>query len=310
MPRTVLLPAGTHTLYAARASSPDFHKVDDKKQGNFTLHHVIPYRYPFFIGFLFEQLIRTRPSWAATYPDAAKLLGRMVKVYNKLTPHGPTSEAELGAVAATGDREPNLRVGHHFAWMGCNLFVGPSGTWRLDDPHEGAEERKPRSFPEGRWNNLHALHRFLDTYAYEFDDTAKTVSTVEIVLEEGGFVAGLLERLEGLAAFGRDAHPFTPDDWVILDSDDPLWGIAQGNLSRATDGFKKKHAKEAFQQVLAADARRSEDKKVVNLYRPVAHRNVSFAGTAAAPSWAVLWRLREDGEPLPELKYKANFEVQ
>lgn len=309
MPRTILLAAGTHALYGARAKSPDFHKMDDKKQGNFTLHHSLPYRYPFFVGFIFERLIATHASWQGS-PGGARLLGRMVKIYNSLSPFAAVSESGLLGMTGVLDTGQQPRLGHHFAWMGCNLFVGPSGTWRIDDPHDGPEELKPQSFDAKRWEALFTLYRFIETYVYAFDDTAHTASTVELVVEEGGFVEGFLLKLEALAASGRDAHPFTPDDWIILDSDHAKWAIAQGMLSRSAEGLKNSHVRQAFMDVLKADEAKAKDKREVDFYRPVTHRNVTFGGQATPQNWAVLWRLRKDGERIPELKYKANFLVQ
>jgi hypothetical protein len=319
MPRTVLLKAETHTLYAARAESPLYHKSDDKKGGNFTLHHIIPYRYPFFIGFVFEQLIRTFPAWSTVPGGSGKeLRRRMLAVYNRLVPHNAVTDTTLFALNAAGDRAPNLRVGHHFAWMGVNLFVGPSGAWRMDDPHEGEETIKPQSFDAGRWGALHALKRFLDTYAYEFNDAAKTVTTIEIVLEEGNFVSSLLGHLEGLAGYGRDAHPFTPTDWIILDSEHPAWGMAQKALSATLtrggpaqpDDVKISDAKALFQRIIDEDKTRPESAKVVELLAPSQHRNVTFAGRATPDHWGVMWRLRLDGEAIPAAKFKANFQLQ
>ena len=317
MPKTVLLTAGTHKMYAKRAPSPGFHKDGDKKGGQFTLHHVMPYRYAFFVGFVVEQLIRTAPTWTAVRGGGG-LKQRLVSVYNRLAPMPGVTDATLLQLAHTGDKAPDLRVGHHFAWMGANLFVGPSGSWRLDDPHTDIEPTRPQSFDDGRWNALHALKRYIDTYAYDFDDTAKEVSTIQIVLEEGQFVSGLMERLEALTGYGRDAHPFTPSDWIVLDSDGPAWGMAQRALATflasgrkaGADDTTASEAKALFLQVIEKDKlRRPEDREVTEM-APVAHRDVRFAGASAPEHWAVMWRLRLDGEKVPATKFKANFELQ
>ncbi len=301
MPPRLILESGTHQLYADRVSAERFHTADDKKQGNFTLHHIIPYRYPFFVGFVFDQLISRghfNNLQAADKSDMRSLAHDLKFIGNSLLP---------AACKLHGDEilDPTKGpLGHKFAWMGVNLFIGPSGTWRLDDPKSSEETQRPQSFDVERWAAVHALKTFVDAFA-EFDDNAHTVTTVKLDSESAGFLTGLLARLNALRSCGKDAHPFTYDDWVILDSDNIAFGMARRGMDKAKgdDGkVKSSQAKQLLDQL--------DRTGQVDLYRPVAHREVSFAGVDAQEGWKVFWRLRKDAEPIPELKYKANFQVQ
>lgn len=203
------------------------------------------------------------------------------------------------------DNTQNLR--HQFAWMGCNLFAGPSGTWRLDDPGSAPEPQKPQSFCGSIWENMHAVARLIDGMVIAWEkggdddddesDSTTRVQTIQITL---GMVESFLAKLLPLIA-QHDAHPFEPKDWVILDSDDGKWTKIITDLNHGS--LKVKQAKQAALKFL------NEQPNKVDGYLPIAHRNVKFAGAVTATT-KMFWRLRKDNEVVPQLKMKANFQLQ
>lgn len=292
-----VLAAGQYELYAKRKGARGYHTSDDKKGGNFSLHHVIPYRYPCFIGFVVEMSVDRIESIGRSDPFIKSLAFLLENVQKTVLPR------DWGSRLPEGDT-----IRHDFAWMGCNLFIGPSGVWRLYDPGSAPEPLKPHSFEQHRWDTLHGLRTFVDghvnawhTGGVEDGDASSTSVTIgEITL---GTVKSLLVQLQALAGY-KDACEFDPKDWIVYDSDDPKWQTASTKLnSPLTSKEDKKTAKRTL-ETLAHDDTFEKD-----CYLPISHRNVRFAGEDM-PEWRAFWRLRREDETIPTLKLMANFVLQ
>ena len=203
----VVLEAGDHVL-DARAGASGWHAGKKAEFGpgaggrSFTFHHVLPYRYPQFVGYLLAAFARTYAAGPGEWAD---------DLYN-------LREKLL--------REPNIRPDEYptaFAWMPANLFVGPKGNLRADDPGSGRERQKPDRFPPKQWAALHELGDFLDTRVFKAVAPRAGGGTVVTTHRVTGreFLAFHRQLLKVSGTSGKMYHPFRPEDWVALESSDP-----------------------------------------------------------------------------------------
>lgn len=163
---------------------------------NFAKHHIIPQTYLqaaaglALLNTVGDQSLRDRLV-AALRTIAAGAAG------------GPPAAWNLGPVV----------------WAPINLFEGPDGYYRSDDPGEGGEKKRPRSFDQTRWKLLQAALTALEN-AGRMTAQAYTSSTDNLnKMQKGGKTrfAMIVEAFEALASFQAGkagVSPFARADWV------------------------------------------------------------------------------------------------
>lgn len=104
-------------------------------------------------------------------------------------------------------------------WAQVNLFEGPTGFYRSDDPGEGNETTRPRSFDQTRWTRLQTAMQAIGNVRTGGSSSSFETSTDALNQQQTGGKTGfqkIVEAFEALAAF--PAHgtvsPFAAPDWV------------------------------------------------------------------------------------------------
>jgi hypothetical protein len=120
------------------------------------------------------------------------------------------SLATIGAGAAA----PLLT---NVVWSPVNLFEGPTGYLRSDDPKSGTEPNKPRSFNQARWAALQEVNTKLNAVGALSSDGKKFVLNAKTLNAQGGLhnLADALKKLATVVAnTAPTVQPFAADDWV------------------------------------------------------------------------------------------------
>lgn len=252
-----LLPGG------GRESAPKSYR--EMKLHNFTLHHIAPYRYACLVGLvlikLHEETVGTA-GYNAVKSSTDSFVRRLLA--------DESAGMDLAGFAAANQARPRQLAITRFGWMGPNLFMGPEGSWRLDDPKHGPETLKPRSLNKVRWDALQSLYEFLDN-RFDFIEQGggcKVRPKHQLDCDPGqpgaGWLfdgSGLLTLLAKVAATGENVpHAFTLDDWVVVGSADKAWKKMESELN--SDSADPGTAKELLRSLIAA--------KKVEYFRPTA----------------------------------------
>ncbi len=104
-------------------------------------------------------------------------------------------------------------------WAPINLFEGPDGYYRSDDPGEGGEKTRPRSFDQTRWKLLQTALTALEN-AGSMTAQAYTSSTDNLNKMQKGGKTGfgmIVEAFEALANFQAGqpgVSALARTDWV------------------------------------------------------------------------------------------------
>jgi hypothetical protein len=259
---STLLDSGTYQL-ENRASAPS--DLQALREGQFTLHHILPYRYPLFVGFL-----------AQTY--ATK--------YGGNNPNWPGGSTDQIAMQTAGILKVVSRFGSQqhtipskFAWMGPNLFQGPSGNLRIDDPGSGPEKRKPISYRQAVWDALDKVGmKIIDLVdSLSSNNNGYVVKTTEPITV--GDLEDLLNQLSPIADVGHgNAHSFKDDDWIVMSTSDPSFSNDFQPNGMVTNAVKLRFS--------ALPPNRIKN------FRP------SYSGAPTDPT-PRLWRLRQSTEATP-----------
>jgi hypothetical protein len=259
---TNLLDSGTYQL-GTRASAPT--DLQALRDGPYSLHHILPYRYPLFVGFL-----------ADTY--ATK--------YGGNTPNWPGGSTDQIAKQTAGVLNVVSRFGSEqhtipskFAWMGPNLFQGPSGNLRLDDPGSNPEERKPISYRPAVWDALKKVADKVNGLVSTLgsNNQGYTVTTTKPLTV--GDLEDLLNLLSPIADVGHgNALSFTDTDWIVMSTSDP--------------GFSKDFLPNAMVSVAVKQRFSALPRNKIQNFRP------SYSGATTDPT-PRLWRLRQSTETIP-----------
>ncbi|MEM5473938.1 hypothetical protein WNZ14_19605 [Hoeflea sp. AS60] len=163
---------------------------------NFAKHHIIPQTYLqaaaglALLNTVGDQSLRDR-------------LVAAIRTISAGAAGGPPAAWNLGPVV----------------WAPINLFEGPDGFYRSDDPGEGGEKTRPRSFDQTRWTLLQTALKSLEN-AGKMTAQAYTSSTDYLNKMQKGGKTGfgiIVEAFEGLANFqGGQAgvSAFARTDWV------------------------------------------------------------------------------------------------
>ncbi|HEY2588573.1 MAG TPA: hypothetical protein VGI81_22720 [Tepidisphaeraceae bacterium] len=254
-----------YPLYLKREAAPNGFKA--LKTSNFTFHHIMPYCYAATIGHVVDTVIR------AGIPNAEDATSRKIvdqiedicsRVLSRDYPHVNLSHVNPG--------DPRQSFVHKFAWMGANLFMGPEGMWRLDDPGHGPEQNRPCSFHKACWDGLQNIITLLER-SFKFIDTAgqgySVVPKMDLSSDgPGSFLSsgqGLLALLKTiLHGNSGTPHDFQMDDWLVVDSEDKAWKRTIVTLS--DDEVSAGRAKTQLRGLVAANN--------VILYRPVAIKGI------------------------------------
>ncbi|AEK61454.1 hypothetical protein [Collimonas fungivorans] len=136
-------------------------------------------------------------------------------------PDSDIADADVGKVAlrkALGKiRYPSaapLLTG--VVWAPVNLFEGPVGFLRSDEPGNDFELNKPRSFDEKRWDALRNVVHVMTVLEFSNEGSKFTVSAQ--TLNARGGLARLTEAVVALAKYTDDnrvaIHRFSNTDWI------------------------------------------------------------------------------------------------
>jgi hypothetical protein len=158
---------------------------------NFSKHHILPQTYLQVVAGLSVE----------AQAGNADLRTRLVAAICRLAAGnagGPPAAWSLGPVA----------------WSPVNLFEGPTGFYRSDDPGEGGETSKPKSFDATRWQKLQTLKGAVDNLGAIAGAQFET-STDKLNKQQTGGKTGFQKLVEAFEALDNAVvRPFTNTDWV------------------------------------------------------------------------------------------------
>jgi hypothetical protein len=187
----------TASAYAALAAAPNGAALqEDQKKvwigTNFARHHVIPQRYMQTLW----QLSRLDTSKCAVLDGDRALIAAALKKMQAVT-----TQADVGAVI----------------WAPANLFEGPTGTLRGDDPASEIETVRPRSFDVARWTALKNVMAALQKIgALDTTGTWFVIRDIRDLTSPGGLhtLALAIDAIATATADVRQPQPFSNTDWV------------------------------------------------------------------------------------------------
>lgn len=283
---TELLAEGTYNVGSRKAAPQGLAML--RNGVSYTLHHILPYRYMCFIGYLAEiyrdQLLNVPQQDQAGWPE-----NRQDDVSKKVA-------LLFATVCPFGGQQQDVRT--RFAWMAANLFQGPSGNYRIDDPGSEREQTKPHSLTISVWTALGQLETALDVKVTAWGSGANNTYTATTKKWTVGSYIDLLKHTDSLIQRGHgNALGFTDTDWIVLESEDQRDRIPQ-------DRAPSDYLKAQYRNLDAGNLR-------VIRYRPVFTTvNPSPVGPKDLPNAVVLWRLRKANEAVPATKYHGKFKIQ
>lgn len=163
---------------------------------NFAKHHIIPQTYLQAVAGL------AITSTAGNQGQRDRLV-TAIRTISAGPAGGPPGQWNLGPVV----------------WAPINLFEGPDGFYRSDDPGEGGETKKPKSFDELRWSLLQNALKSLTNGGIMAPKSYTTSTDYLNKMQKGGKTGFeiIVEAFEALAAYrgGQpDVSPFSITDWV------------------------------------------------------------------------------------------------
>lgn len=168
---------------------------------NFSKHHIVPQTH--------LQVIAGLAIHAdAGTPELRTRLVTAIRAISAGAAGGPPAAWNLGPVV----------------WAPINLFEGPTGSYRSDDPKDGGERTKPKSFDSTRWTRLQAVNTAITGLGSINGDVFETNTDSLNKMKPGGKTGFqlLVEAVEGLAALVEagavSVHPFAETDWVDAQS--------------------------------------------------------------------------------------------
>jgi hypothetical protein len=165
---------------------------------NFAKHHIVPQTY--------LQVVAGLAINTSAGTDALRSrLTTAIKAIAAGAAGGPPNAWNLGPVV----------------WAPVNLFEGPTGFLRSDDPGDGPEPNKPKSFDASRWKLLLTATAAVDGVKEKLSDTSFDTSTDSLNKQQSGGKTGfqkIVEAFEALATYVKTNNPtvspFAAADWV------------------------------------------------------------------------------------------------
>lgn len=264
-------------------------------------HHILPYHLMYLIGIICVALAKKKDesdkySYAdkllAIAPNAGNLnnLLAQVKVDEKFAYQFPKNETRRdgnGQIVNT-----NLYLGDVvgvLSWNQYNIFKGPRGLSRMDDPSQLGEPVKPPSFPAKRWEKLVAL---LNMYASVGVKSA--ASNDDRVNYEIGYASA-----KQIAQFFLDnitpsttSHQTLVSDWILVDK-------AKKKYKCAID-LKTPEAYRAIELSTNAKDTLSTDLLFKCNDASGVESNVYFSVVKVDRGTGKLFAVKRSGEPTPE----------
>ncbi|WP_299860400.1 hypothetical protein [uncultured Hoeflea sp.] len=163
---------------------------------NFAKHHIIPQTYLQAVAGL------AITSTAGNQGQRDRLV-TAIRTISAGPAGGPPGQWNLGPVV----------------WAPINLFEGPDGFYRSDDPGEGGETKKPKTFDQLRWSLLQDALKSLTNGGIMAPKSYTTTTDYLNKMQKGGKTGFeiIVEAFEALAAYrGGQAgvSPFSTTDWV------------------------------------------------------------------------------------------------
>ncbi len=262
----IYLSNNNYIIYNSRRDPPNYLK--NLKDSNFTLHHIMPYCYVAMIGHIIDTLVKDIIQVEESF--AAISLSSHLDIITSQLLADEQSSVNLQTVDVNNPAESFV---HKFAWMGVNLFMGPEGSWRFDDPGHGIETIKPWSFNKNQWDVLNDIFKILDN-AFVITSAGQGYTAMPKYdldwIGNGNIITGatgLIPKLKLLCnGDAKKPHLFQMDDWVIVDSDEADWKKTLFKLSDDEVGIKR--AKQQLESL--------EKQNKVIYYRPVAIKGVDM----------------------------------
>lgn len=102
-------------------------------------------------------------------------------------------------------------------WAPVNLFEGPTGFFRSDDPGSAPEPNKPKSFDNTRWLTLKKVLGTLDAVGALSNDSSTFVVDAKKLNAQGGLTA-IRDALAEMAQLVTDqrfaVQPLAETDWI------------------------------------------------------------------------------------------------
>jgi hypothetical protein len=261
----VLLKSGNQDEMGARSSEASKELREHKNEEQCSLHHILPWRYPFFVGYLAEKFKEQFFPKADRYwptnatDDRSKAVAKVLKV-----------------VSCFGSEQWDLPI--KFGWMAPNLFLGPAGNFRIDDPQDAREQSNPVSMRQQLWDQLIVLGDKIDELAELNCTTALAKKNITV-----GEFDDLLALLSPISDIGHgNALGFESTDWLCLVSN------VSNDKRYLLNPWEK--VTTAFKDQFREYAKVSPDK--IDMYRPDCSQ--------LRPLVPVIWRLRKETEGVPD----------
>ena len=253
-------------------------EVDSLTGPGQSLHHVLPIRYPMFIGLLYQRLHSFGPvTMQIDLKQDLERLEQKLRGFKR-------------ARSARGQDEP-LAYARVFPWVGFNLFAGPSGNLRTDDPRDGREVVKPHSFGQTQWDSLSAVKAAIDEMVREFTETGEggwhVMLNRNIVVKD---LATIIRKLEPIVQANKFYHAYHPSDWIVFDSDDDAWTKLTRSQNPDVAAIKKSYSALEVQ------------KKLVKYGAP--------PPANGSPECTLFWRLRTPNEHAPAVTHASHPRMQ
>jgi hypothetical protein len=186
-----LLNSATLTLAAKNLPNHALPNTNAWVGVNFSRHHIISQAY-------LQALVDISQAKDADIPDADTNKQKLTAALNKIRLPG-------GAALLTT-----------VVWAPVNLFEGPTGFLRADDPESGFEGNKPASFDWNRWNALMGVIAALNNV--DARNSGDTILVSAKKLNAQGGLGKLADAVSVLAEYADQNHPtvqaFLNTDWV------------------------------------------------------------------------------------------------
>lgn len=191
-------------------------------------HHVLPYHLMYLIGIICLALARQKnDDDPYDYLEKVKALvptqlGNLGNTMQQIVVDGsnyvfPKDENVVNATGGLVNVNLSLpTVIGEIAWLQYNIFKGPRGLSRADDPSQLAESEKPASFPKERWENLASLLNMYSGIGKKSAATRGQRINFEVDYVKAKAIAQFfLNKINP----NTPAHQTVVGDWVVRDTD-------------------------------------------------------------------------------------------
>lgn len=191
-------------------------------------HHILPYHVMYLIGIICLALAKKKEE-SDTYDYYSKLLelspnaGNLDNTINDTTVNDDFEYVfpQVSQTLIPGTR--TVQTSHTslptvigaISWLEYNIFKGPRGLSRSDDPSQLGEKVKPASFPKARWEKLDSLLKMYSTIGKKSAATKGDTLNYTITYTQAKSIAqAFLNTVSGSTL----SHQTVVGDWVLGDT--------------------------------------------------------------------------------------------